>query len=162
MPTVGAPVERRYPVRRALRVHPLSTYLVFQALTAMVALAYTGVLSVDGIGWATWAGYWAVLGAVGLVWTQLAWGPCWKAGADYGLSAGVRIAFMAVAGAALLLPFLILNVIFDPAWFFYALFLAPYGAIVGLLGGTVLAVRDRKTMVAVRADHAQAPRPLES
>lgn len=142
-------------------MHPLSTYLVFQALTAMVALAYTGVLSVDGIGWATWAGYWAVLGTVGLVWTQLAWGPCWKAGADYGLSTGVRIAFMAVAGAALLLPFLVLNVILDPAWFFYALFLAPYGAIVGLLGGTVLAVRDRKTVAAVRADHAQAPGPLE-
>lgn len=34
-------------------MHPLSTYLVFQALTAMVSLAYTGVLSVDGIGWAT-------------------------------------------------------------------------------------------------------------
>jgi hypothetical protein len=143
-------------------VHPLSTYLVFQALTAMVALAYTGVLSVDGIGWATWAGYWAVLGAVGLVWTQLAWGPCWTAGADYGLSAGVRIVFMTSAGAALLLPFLILNVVFDTVWFFYAVFLAPYGVIVGLLGGSILAIRDRKTMAALRADHDQAPRLLES
>lgn len=135
---------------------------MFQALTAMVALAYTGVLSVDGIGWATWAGYWAVLGTVGLVWTQLAWGPCWKAGADYGLSAGVRIAFMAATGAALLLPFLVLNVVFDTAWFFYAVFLAPYGVIVGTLGGTLLAVRDRNTMAALHADHTQAPRLLES
>ena len=106
---MGAPFERRYPVRRALRVHPLSTYLVFQALAAIVALAYTGVLSVDGIGWATWA----VLGMAGLVWTQLAWGPYWEAGAKYGLSAGVRIGFMAAAGAALLLPFLVLNVVLD-------------------------------------------------
>jgi hypothetical protein len=142
-------------------VHPLSTYLVFQALTAMVALACTGVLSVDGIGWAAWAGYWAVLATVGLVWTQLAWGPCWKDGADYGLSAGVRIAFMAAAVAALLLPFLVLNVVSDTVWFFYAVFLAPYGVVVGLSGGTALALRDRRTMATLRADRAQAPRLLE-
>lgn len=142
-------------------MHPLSTYLVFQVLTAGVALVYAGVLSVEGIGWATWAGYWAVLGTVGLVWTQLAWGPCWRAGADYGLSAGVRIALMAAAGAALLFPFLVLNVVFDTVWFFYALFLAPYGVIVGLLGGTVLAVRDRKTMAALGADHTQSTHLLE-
>lgn len=136
-------------------MHPGRTYLVFQALTAVVALAYAGVLSVDGTGWANWLAFWAALGAVGLVWTQLAWGPCWGAEADYGLSAGVRIVLMAVAGAALMLPFLVLNVVLDPVWFLYGLFLAPYELIMGLLGGTVLAIWDHMTMPASRVDRTQ-------
>lgn len=131
-------------MRRALRVHPLRIYLVFQGLTAGVALGYAGVLSADGIGWVNWLAFWAALGAVGLVWTQLAWGPCWGTGADHGLTAGVRIALMSAAGGALLLPFLVLNVVLDAVWFLYGLFLAPYGLIMGLLGGTVLAICDRK------------------
>lgn len=89
-----SPVEKPYPVRRALRVHPLRIYLVFQALTAVVALAYAGVLSVDGIGWANWLAFWAALATVGPVRTQLAWGPCWGAGADCGLFTGVRVVLM--------------------------------------------------------------------
>lgn len=27
-----------------------------------------------------------MLTVVGLIWTQLMWGPCWEAGAEYGLS----------------------------------------------------------------------------
>lgn len=129
-------------MRRALQVHRLSTYLVFQALTPVLALGYAAVLS-PGSGWSTWLLCWAVLMGVGLVWTQLVWGPCWEAGADYGLTAGVRIALMGVAGATLMLPFLVLNVVVDPVWFIYVVVLTPYGLVGGLLGGVVLAVRDR-------------------
>ena len=130
-------------MRRALHVHPLSTYLVFQALAPVLALGYAAVLSMDGAGWSTWLLSWAVLTGVGLVWTQLVWGPCWKAGADYGLTAGVRIALMAVSGLALILPFLVLNVVVDPVWFLYVVVLTPYGLVGGLFGGAVLAIRDR-------------------
>ncbi|GAA4707214.1 hypothetical protein GCM10025781_27280 [Kocuria gwangalliensis] len=135
-------MERRDLVRRALHVHPLSTYLVFQALTPVLALGYAAVLSPGG-GWSPWLLCWAVLMGVGLVWTQLVWGPCWEAGADYGLTTGVRIALMAVSGVALMLPFLVLNVVVDPVWFLYVLVLTPYGLVGGLLGGAVLAIRDR-------------------
>ena len=135
--------ERRDLVRRALHVHRLSTYLVFQALAPVLALGYAAVLSMDGAGWSTWLLSWAVLTGVGLVWTQLVWGPCWEVGADYGLSAGVRIGLMTVAGAGLMLPFLVLNVMVDPVWFLYVLVLTPYGLVGGLLGGAVLAIRDR-------------------
>src|SRR5690606_16518832 len=121
--------ERRDPVRRALHVHALSTYLVFQALTPVLALGYAAVLSQDGTGWSTWLFSWAVLTGVGLVWTQLVWGPCWEAGADHGLPVGVRIALMTISGAALMLPFLVLNVVVDPVWFLYVLFLTPYGLV---------------------------------
>ena len=91
---------------------------------------------------------------VGLVWTQLVWGPCWEAGADYGLSARVRVTLMAVAGAPLMLPFLVLNVVLDPVWFLYALVLAPYGLVAGLAGGAVLAIRDRSAVPVPRAHDA--------
>ena len=150
--------ERRHSVRRALRVHPLSTYLVFQALTPLLALPYTGVFAMNGISMSRWLGtwvmIWAELAVVALVWTQLVWGPCWKAGADYGLSAGVRIGLMTVSGGALLLPFLVLNVVLDPVWFFYVVYLTPYGLVVGLLGGTVLAIRDRGTFPATHPHDA--------
>ena len=85
-------------MRRALGVHPFSTYLVFQALTPVLALAYTGVFAMNGISLSSWLGVWVMiwveLAVVALVWTRLVWGPCWKAGADYGLSAGVRIGLM--------------------------------------------------------------------
>jgi hypothetical protein len=135
-----------------VKVHPLSTYLVFQALTPVLALGYAGVLSGDGAGWSAWLLCWAVLAGVGLVWTQLVWGPCWAAGADYGLTAGVRVTLMAVSGAALMLPFLALNVIIDPVWFIYVVVLTPYGLVGGLLGGAVLAFRDRGTF-SVRRTH---------
>lgn len=134
-------MERRDLVRRALRVHPLSTYLAFQALTPVLALGYAAVLSSGG--WSAWLLCWAVLAGVGLVWTQLVWGPCWAAGSDYGLTAGVRVALMAVTGAGLMLPFLVLNVVVDPVWFIYVVVLTPYGLVGGLVGGAVLAVRDR-------------------
>ncbi|MFF0945531.1 hypothetical protein ACFYE2_15090 [Kocuria sp. CPCC 205300] len=130
-------------MRRALHVHRLSTYLVFQALAPVLALGYAAVLSMDGTGWSTWLLCWAVLTGVGLVWTQLVWGPCWEAGADYGLTAGVRIGLMTVSGVGLMLPFLVLNVVVDPVWFLYVLVLTPYGLVAGLLGGAVLAIRDR-------------------
>lgn len=136
-------------MRRALHVHALSTYLVFQALTPVLALGYAAVLSQDGTGWSTWLFSWAVLTGVGLVWTQLVWGPCWEAGADHGLPVGVRIALMTISGAALMLPFLVLNVVVDPVWFLYVLFLTPYGLVSGLLGGVVLAVRDRGILPAL-------------
>ncbi|MFC4905082.1 hypothetical protein [Kocuria oceani] len=136
-------------MRRVLHVHPLSTYMVFQALTPVLALGYAAVLSPGG--WSGWVLCWAVLMGVGLVWTQLVWGPCWAAGADYGLTAGVRIALMTVAGAGLMLPFLVLNVVLDPGWFLYALVLTPYGVVAGLLGGAVLAVRDRGAVAVPRA-----------
>lgn len=139
-------------MRRALGVHPFSTYLVFQALTPVLALAYTGVFAMNGISLSSWLGVWVMiwveLAVVALVWTRLVWGPCWKAGADYGLSAGVRIGLMTVFGGALLLPFLVLNVVVDPGWFFYVVYLTPYGLVAGLLGGTVLAIRDRGTFPA--------------
>ncbi|WP_152683359.1 hypothetical protein [Kocuria sp. SM24M-10] len=144
-------------MRRALHVHRLSTYLVFQALTPVLALGYAAVLSPGG--WSGWVLCWAVLMGVGLVWTQLVWGPCWAAGADYGLAAGIRVPLMSVAGAALMLPFLILNVVLDPVWFLYVLVFTPYGVVAGLLGGVVLAVRDRgvapfsHTHNAVEASH---------
>ncbi|KUG62289.1 hypothetical protein AVL61_16225 [Kocuria rosea subsp. polaris] len=140
-------------MRRALHVHRLSTYLVFQALTPVLALGYAAVLS-PGSGWSAWLLCWAVLMGVGLVWTQLVWGPCWAAGADYGLSAGVRITLMAVAGVGLMLPFLVLHVVLDPVWFLYALVLTPYGLVGGLLGGAVLAVRDRGAVAGPRAHGA--------
>lgn len=139
----GYRAERHDLVRRALHVHPLSTYLVFQMLTPVLALGYAAVPSPGGTGWSTWLLCWAVLSGVGLVWTQLVWGPCWEAGADYDLTSGVRIALMAVAGAGLMLPFLVLNVVVDPVWFIYVLVLTPYGLVGGLLGGAVLAIRDR-------------------
>ena len=139
-------------MRRALHVHPLSTYLVFQALTPVLALGYAAVLSPGG--WAAWLLCWAVLVGVGLVWTQLVWGPCWAAGADYGLTAGIRVTLMAVAGAALILPFLVLNVVVDPVWFLYALVLTPYGVVAGLLGGAVLAIRDRSAVPVPRVHDA--------
>lgn len=146
---------------RALHVHPLSTYLVFQALTPVLALAYAGVLSVGRNGSATWLEtwvmVWVVLAVVAVVWTQLVWGPCWKAGADYGLSAGARIGLMTVSGGALLLPFLVLNVVVDTGWFFYVVVLTPYGLAGGLLGGAVLAVRDRGTYPAPRPYDAPDP-----
>ncbi|KLU09778.1 hypothetical protein ABL57_10450 [Kocuria sp. SM24M-10] len=138
-------------------MHRLSTYLVFQALTPVLALGYAAVLSPGG--WSGWVLCWAVLMGVGLVWTQLVWGPCWAAGADYGLAAGIRVPLMSVAGAALMLPFLILNVVLDPVWFLYVLVFTPYGVVAGLLGGVVLAVRDRgvapfsHTHNAVEASH---------
>ncbi|WP_144836769.1 hypothetical protein [Kocuria rosea] len=88
------------------------------------------------------------------MWTQLVWGPCWEAGADYGLTAGVRITLMAVAGASLMLPLLVLNVVLDPVWFLYALVLTPYGVVGGLGGGVVLAVRDRGAVPVPRAHDA--------
>ena len=136
-------------MRRALHVHRLSTYLVFQALTPVLALGYAAVLSPGG--WSAWLLCWAVLMGVGLVWTQLVWSPCWAAGADYGLTAGVRITLMAVAGVGLMLPFLVLNVLLDPGWFLYALVLTPYGLVAVLLGGAVLAVRDRGAVPVPRA-----------
>ncbi|PKZ37030.1 hypothetical protein CYJ75_12580 [Kocuria rhizophila] len=139
-------------MRRALHVHPLSTYLVFQALTPVLALGYAAVLSPGG--WSGWVLCWAVLMGMGLVWTQLVWGPCWAVGADYGLSAGVRVTLMAVAGAGLMLPFLVLNVVLDPGWFLYALVLTPYGLMAGLLGGAVLAIRDRSAVPVPRAHDA--------
>ena len=78
-----------------------------------------------------WVLCWAVLMGMGLVWTQLVWGPYWEAGADYGLSARVRVTLMAVAGAPLMLPFLVLNVVLDPVWFLYALALTLYGLVAG-------------------------------
>jgi hypothetical protein len=137
-------------VRRALHVHPVSTYLVFQALTAVLSLAYAGVWSVDS-NWSHWLGVWATLALVGLIWTQVVWGPCWEAGADYGLSAVVRIVLMAVSGGALLLPFLALHLVVGDVWFFFAVVLIPYGLVSGLLGGTALAVRDRRAIFAARA-----------
>ncbi|WP_272027776.1 hypothetical protein [Kocuria rosea] len=125
-------------------MHRLSTYLVFQALTPVLALGYAAVLSPGG--WSAWVLCWTVLMGVGLVWTQLVWGPCWAAGANYGLTAGARITLMAVAGAGLMLPFLVLNVVLDPVWFLYALILTPYGVVAGLLGGAVLAIRDRSAV----------------
>ena len=139
-------------MRRALHVHPLSTYLLFQALTPVLALGYAAVLSPGG--WSAWVLCWAVLAGVGLLWTQLVWGPCWAAGADYGLSAGVRVALMTVTGAGLMLPFLVLNVVVDPGWFLYALVLAPYGLVAGLAGGAVLAIRDRSAVPVPRAHDA--------
>ena len=133
-------------------MHRLSTYLVFQALTPVLALGYAAVLSSGG--WSVWVLCWAVLMGVGLVWTQLVWGPCWEAGADYGLSARVRVTLMAVAGAPLMLPFLVLNVVLDPVWFLYALVLAPYGLVAGLAGGAVLAIRDRSAVPVPRAHDA--------
>ena len=97
---------------------------------------------------------WAVLAGVGLLWTQLVWGPCWAAGADYGLTAGIRVTLMAVAGAALILPFLVLNVVVDPVWFLYALIFTPFGLVAGLLGGAVLAIRDRGAVPATRTHDA--------
>ena len=141
-------------MRRALHVHPMSTYLVFQALTALLSLAYARVWSVDS-SWSNWLATWAMLALVGVVWTQLVWGPCWEAGTDYELSAGVRIALMAISGGALLLPFLLLNIVFGNVWFFLAVYLTPYGLVNGLLGGTVLAIRDRRTIAASRAEDAQ-------
>ena len=91
---------------------------------------------------------------MGLVWTQLVWGPYWEAGADYGLTARVRVTLMAVAGAPLMLPFLVLNVVLDPVWFLYALVLAPYGLVAGLAGGAVLAIRDRSAVPVPRAHDA--------
>lgn len=67
-------------MRRAVKVQPLSTYLVFQALTAVVSLAYAGVGSVDNT-WADWLVIWATLAVVGLVWTQLVGGRAGKPGA---------------------------------------------------------------------------------
>ena len=61
---------------------------------------------------------------------------------------------MAVAGAGLMLPFLVLNVVLDPGWFLYALVLTPYGLMAGLLGGAVLAVRDRSAVPVPRAHDA--------
>ena len=139
-------------MRRALHVHRLSTYLVFQALTPVLALGYAAVLSSGG--WSVWVLCWAVLMGVGLVWTQLVWGPCWPVGADYGLTAGVRVALMTVTGAGLMLPFLVLNVVVDPVWFLYALVLAPYGLVAGLAGGAVLAIRDRSAVPVPRAHDA--------
>ncbi len=139
-------------MRRALHVHRLSTYLVFQALTPVLALGYAAVLSLGG--WSAWVLCWAVLTGVGLVWTQLVWGPCWAAGADYGLTAGVRVTLMALAGASLMLPLLVLNVVVDPGWFLYVLFLTPYGLVGGFLGGIVLAVRDRGAVPVPRAHDA--------
>ena len=140
-------------MRRALHVHRLSTYLVFQALTPVLALGYAAVLSPGG-GWSAWMLCWAVLMGVGLVWTQLVWGPCWEAGADYGLTAGVRVGLMTVSGAALMLPFLALNVVLDPVWFIYVLVITPYGLVAGLLGGVVLAIRDRGAVSVPRAHDA--------
>ena len=140
-------------MRRALHVHRLSTYLVFQALTPVLALGYAAVLSPGG-GWSAWLLCWAVLMGVGLVWTQLVWGPCWEAGADYGLTAGVRVGLMTVSGAALMLPFLALNVVLDPVWFIYVLVITPYGLVAGLLGGVVLAIRDRGAVSVPRAHDA--------
>ena len=137
-------------MRRALHVHPLSTYLVLQALTAILALAYAGVMTRDTTSWSHWFWMWAMLAVVGLIWTQLVWGPCWEAGADYGLSSGVRIALMAISGGALLLPFLALNFFFGSTWLFVAMYLTPYGLVNGLLGGIVLALRDRETIGAAR------------
>ncbi|MGX5359843.1 hypothetical protein [Kocuria sp. KH4] len=125
---------------------------MFQTLTLVLALGYAAVRSPGS--WSAWALCWAVLMGVGLVWTQLVWGPCWEAGADYGLTAGVRVTLMAVAGASLMLPFLILNVVLDPVWFLYALVLTPYGLVAGLLGGAVLAVRDRGAVPVPRAHDA--------
>ena len=150
--------ERRSIVRRALRVHPLSTYLVFQALTAVLSLAYAGVWSVNS-NWSHWLGVWATLALVGLVWTQVVWGPCWEAGADYGLSAGVRIVLMAVSGGALLLPFLALHLVVGGVWFFFAVVLIPYGFVSGLVGGAVLAIRDRGAIIASRAVDARDVAP---
>ena len=104
--------------------------------------------------WSAWLLCWAVLMGVGLVWTQLVWGPCWAVGADYGLTAGVRVALMTVTGAGLMLPFLVLNVVVDPGWFLYALVLAPYGLVAGLAGGAVLAIRDRSAVPVPRAHDA--------
>ena len=89
-----------------------------------------------------------------MVWTQLVWGPCWAAGADYGLTAGVRVGLMTVSGAALMLPFLALNVVLDPVWFIYVLVITPYGLVAGLLGGVVLAIRDRGAVSVPRAHDA--------
>lgn len=141
-------------MRRALHLHPVSTYLVFQALTAVSSLVYAGVWSVDS-SWSDWLWTWVMLALVGVIWTQLVWGPCREAGADYELSAGVRITLMAISGGALLLPFLALNIVFGSVWFFFAMYLAPYGLVNGLLGGVVLSIRDRETSVASRADDAQ-------
>ena len=44
----GYRAERRDLVSRALHVHPLSTYLMFQALTPVLALGYAAVLSPGG------------------------------------------------------------------------------------------------------------------
>lgn len=139
-------------MRRALHVHQLSTYLVFQALTPVLAVGYAAVLSSGG--WSAWLLCWAVLMGVGLVWTQLVWGPCWEAGADYGLTAGVRITLMAVAGVGLMLPLLFMNVVFDTVWFLYALVLTPYGLVAGLLGGAILAIRDHGAFSVPRAHDA--------
>lgn len=55
---------------------------------------------------------------------------------------------MTVSGGALLLPFLVLNVVVDTGWFFFVVFLTPYGLVGGLLGGAVLAIRDCGTFPA--------------
>ena len=81
-------------------------------------------------------------------------GPVLGVGADYGLSAGVRVTLMTVAGAGLMLPFLVLNVVVDPVWFLYALVLTPYGLMAGLLGGAVLAIRDRSAVPVPRVHDA--------
>lgn len=129
-------------MRRAVKVQPLSTYLVFQALTAVVSLAYAGVGSVDNT-WADWLVIWATLAVVGLVWTQLVWGPCWEAGGDYELPTTVRIALMTLGGGALLVPCWFLNFVHDGGWLLIGMLLIPYGGFCGALGGAALALRDR-------------------
>lgn len=62
---------------------------------------------------------------------------------------------MAAAGSPLLLPFLVLNVVLDSVWFLHGLFLAPYGLVMRLCGGTVLAIWARKTMPASHTGRSQ-------
>lgn len=132
-------------MRRAVKAHPWSTYLVFQALTAVLSLAYAGVGSVDSTR-ADWLAIWAMLAVVGLVWTQVVWGPCWEAGGDYELPTTVRVAVMTLGGGALLVPCWFLDLVHDGGWLFIGMLLVPYGGFCGAVGGAALALRDRSCL----------------
>ena len=128
-----------------MRVHPASVYLVFQILTLLASGLLVAVMSAGEVPWRHWLGMWAMLAVVGGVWTQLVWGPCWVASADYELPPTVRIAVMALAGGALFVPFWFLDLVHDGGWLFIGALLVPYGGFCGALGGAALALRERSS-----------------
>lgn len=128
-----------------MRVHPASVYLVFQILTLLASVVLVAVLTVGDVPWRHGLSMWAMLALVGGVWTQLVWGPCWAASADYELPTTVRITLMTLAGGALLVPFWFLNFLHDGGWLFIGMLLVPYGAFCGALGSVALAIRERKS-----------------
>ena len=137
-------------MRRVMRVHPASVYLVFQILTLLASGLLVAVMTVGEVSWRHWLGMWAMLAVVSGVWTQLVWGPCWAASADYELPPTVRIALMPLAGGALFVPCWFLDLVHDGGWLLIGALLVPYGGFCGALGGAALALRERSSSLGVR------------